>query len=194
MGEADRSSLPFGHSILDKKGGSEMLGKSIVLLAALGLVVGLSHCAKGGDAKAPGQENAARYLVPSRTEVKSRSFTVELTDLKVTMAASPSSKETPHLRGKYKITNTSDDVVDLQGATVEYMDQSGNPIGFGSGEKIVKALPFAQTLQPGEASDKALDLTIPRAAIAELAKINIHLVYAPAVLKRETLTLSERIE
>ncbi len=174
-----------------------MRGKSIFFLAALWLVIGAFGCTKGSEVKAPGPENTAISLVPSQTQVKSRSFFVELSDLKVTMAVNPSSKEitqTPHLRGKYKITNTSQDVVDFRGATVDYMDRSGNPISFGSGEKVVKAFPFAQTLQPGEVSDKPLDLTIPKAAIKELAKIDIHLIYAPSVLKRETLTLSERIE
>jgi hypothetical protein len=41
-----------------------------------------------------------------------------------------------------------------------------------------------------------LDATIPRKAIKEkiLGKIEINLVYIPAPLKRETLTLSEKVE
>jgi hypothetical protein len=41
-----------------------------------------------------------------------------------------------------------------------------------------------------------LDVTIPKTAIKEkaLGKIEISLVYVPSPLKRETLTLSEKVE
>ena len=47
--------------------------------------------------------------------------------------------ETPNLRGRIKITNKSQDMLDIQAVTVEYFDEAGKPIDFESGEKIAKA-------------------------------------------------------
>jgi hypothetical protein len=51
-------------------------------------------------------------------------------------------------------------------------------------------------IQPGETLEGSIDATIPRVAIKEkaLGKIEINLVYVPSPLKRETLTLPEKIE
>ena len=76
------------------------------------------------------------------------------------------------------------------------MDEAGKPIAFSSGEKVSKASPFWKTLKPEEVVEGGLDATIPRKVIKEkvLAKIEINLVYVPAPLKRQTLTLSEKLE
>ena len=86
--------------------------------------------------------------------------------------------------------------MDIQGVTLEYLDEAGKPIAFSSGEKVSKASPFWKTLKPEEVVEGSLDATIPRKAIKEkvLGKIEINLVYIPSPLKRETLTLSEKIE
>jgi len=50
--------------------------------------------------------------------------------------------------------------------------------------------------KPEEVTEGSLDVTIPRKAIKEkvLGKIGINLVYIPSPLKRETLTLSGKVE
>jgi hypothetical protein len=76
------------------------------------------------------------------------------------------------------------------------LDAAGKPIAFTSEDKIATVYPFWKVLKPEESSEGSLDVTIPRLAVKEkaLGKIEISLVYVPSPLKRETLTLSEKVE
>jgi uncharacterized membrane protein len=124
---------------------------------------------------------------------------VEINDLKVVTTVNIASKEiieTPTLRGNIKITNKSKDILDIQSVTLEYLDEAGKPIPYKPDEKIVKVYPFWKALQPEGIAEGTLDVTIPTQAIKEksLRKIEVDLVYVPSPLKREILTLSEKIE
>ena len=124
---------------------------------------------------------------------------MELSDLKVLTVVDTASKEiveTPTLRGNIKITNKSKDILDIQAVTLEYMDEAGKPIPYKPEEKIVKVSPFWKALQPEGVTEGTLDVTIPTKAIKEksLRKIEVDLVYVPSPLKREILTLSEKVE
>jgi hypothetical protein len=171
-----------------------------ILLIGLSLVVGMLGCAKEQKVEAPKQEQVTKNLAPAKAEVKSENFLVEVSDLKVATTVDTASKEiveTPKLNASIKITNTSKDVLDIQAVTLEYLDEAGKPIAFSSGEKIAKVSPFWKALKPGEIAEGSVwDVTIPKKAIKEktLAKIEINLVYVPSPLKRETLTLSEKVE
>jgi hypothetical protein len=174
--------------------------KKILILILLCLAIGLFSCSKEEKKmEAPKQEQIEKNLAPPKAEVKGQAFLAELTDLKVVTTIDTTSKEitaTPSLKGNIKITNISKDILDIQGVTLEYLDEAGKPIAFSSGEKVSKAYPFWKTLKPEEVAEGTLDATIPRKAIKEkvLGKIEINLVYIPAPLKRETLTLSEKVE
>jgi hypothetical protein len=138
-------------------------------------------------------------LVPPKAELKGQNFLVELNDLKVVTTVNIASKEiveTPSLKGKIKITNKSKDILDIQAVTLEYLDEAGKPIPYKSEEKIVKVYPFWKALQPEGIAEGSLDVTLPMMAIKEksLRKIEVNLVYVPSPLKRETLTLSEKVE
>jgi hypothetical protein len=124
---------------------------------------------------------------------------VELTDLTVITTVNIASKEiveTPNLKGKIKITNKSKDILDIQAVTLEYLDEAGKPIPYKPEEKILKVYSFWKALQPEGITEGSLDVTIPTSAIKEksLRKIEVNLVYVPSPLKRETLTLSEKVE
>jgi hypothetical protein len=124
---------------------------------------------------------------------------VELSDLKVITVVNIASKEiveTPTLKASIKITNKSKDILDIQAATLDYLDEAGKPIAFSSGEKVTNVYPFWKALKPEEVAQGSLDVTIPRKAIKEklLGKIEINLVYVPSPLKRETLILFEKVE
>jgi hypothetical protein len=171
----------------------------IFILLALCLAIGLFGCTKGGKVEAPTQEQITKNLVPPKAEVKGPAFLVELTDLKVVTTVNIASKEiveTPSLKGRIKITNKSKDVLDIQAVTLEYLDEAGKSIPYKPEEKIEKVYPFWKVLQPEGITEGSLDITIPKNAIKEkpLGKIEINLVYVPSPLKRETLTLSEKIE
>jgi hypothetical protein len=174
--------------------------KKILVLIPLCLAIGFFSCSKEEKkVEAPKQEQITKSLVPPKAELKSPNFLVELSDLQVVMSADTASKEiveTPSLKGNIKITNKSKDILDIQAVTLDYLDGAGKPIVFSSGEKVSKASPFWKTLKPEEVTEGSLDATIPRKAIKEkvLGKIEINLVYIPAPLKRETLTLSEKVE
>ncbi|MBI5602075.1 MAG: hypothetical protein HY879_01845 [Deltaproteobacteria bacterium] len=60
----------------------------------------------------------------------------------------------------------------------------------------MKVNPFWKALQPGESTEGSLDVTIPKNAVKEkaLGKMEVNLVYVPSPLKRETLTLPEKVE
>jgi len=170
----------------------------IFVLIGLGLAIGFFGCAER-KVEAPTQEQITKNLVPPKAEVKGPAFLVELNDLKVVTTVNIASKEiveTPSLKGKIKITNKSKDVLDIQAVTLEYLDEAGKPIPYKSDEKIVKVYPFWKALQPEGIAEGSLEVTLPTNAIKEksLRKIELNLVYVPSPLKRETLTLSEKVE
>jgi hypothetical protein len=171
----------------------------IFILIGLSLAIGIFGCAKEQKVEAPKQERITKNLVPQKSEMKGQNFLVELSDLQVVMDVDTASKEiveTPSLRGNIKITNRSKDILDIQAVTLEYLDEAGKRIPFKSGEKISKASLFLKAIKPEEVTEGSLDVTIPRMAIKEkaLGKIEINLVYVPSPLRRETLTLSEKVE
>jgi len=171
----------------------------IFLLLALCLAIGLFGCTKEQKVEAPKTEQIKKNLVPPKAEVKSQNFLVELSDLQVLTIVDKASKEiveTPSLKGHIKITNKSKDILDIQGVTLEYLDEAGKPIPFKPEERIEKVYPFWKALQPEGIAEGTLDVTIPKMAIKEkaLRKIEVNLVYVPSPLNRETLTLSEKVE
>jgi len=173
--------------------------KKIFIFIALSLVIGIFGCTKEGKVEAPKQEQIIKNLVPPTAEVKGPAFFVELSDLKVVTMINVASKEmveTPTLRGNIKITNKSKDILDIQAVTLEYLDEAGKPIPYKPDEKIVKVYPFWKALPPEGIAEGTLDVTIPTKAIKEksLRKIELDLVYVPSPLKREILTLTEKIE
>jgi hypothetical protein len=174
--------------------------KKILIISTLSLAIGFFGCTKGGKVEAPTQEQITKNLVPPKAEVKGENFLLELSDLQVLTTVDIASKEiveTPSLRGHIKITNKSKDILDIQAVTLEYLDEAGKPIPFQSGEKISKVSLFLKAIKPEETTEGSFyDVTIPKMAVKEkaLGKIEINLVYIPSPLKRETLTLSEKVE
>jgi hypothetical protein len=163
----------------------------------LSITIGLFGCTKEKGTEAPKTELVTKNLVPPKAEAKGESLVADFSDLQVSMTVNTASKEiteTPSLRGRYKITNTSKDVLEVQGVTIEYLDESGKPIAFNTGEKIAKASLFLNAIKPGESAEGSLDVTIPRAAVKALAKIDVNVVYIPSPLKRETLSMAEKVE
>ena len=173
--------------------------KKIFTVVALSLAIGFLGCTAQQKVEAPKQEQVTKNLIPAKAEVKGPAFLVELSDLKVLMTIDTASKEivdTPSLKGSIKITNKSKDILDIQALTFEYLDEAGKPIAFSSAEKVGNVYPFWKALKPEEVAEGSLDVTIPRRAIKEkaLGKMEVNLVYVSSPLKRETLTLSEKIE
>ncbi len=118
--------------------------KKIVMVVPLCLTLGFLSCAKEEKkAETPKQEQVAKNLVPSKTELKDQNFIAEVSDLQVVMNVDPSSKEiveTPSLRGHIKITNQSKDIMDIQAVTLDYLDQSGKARRDGEGFFVSKLL------------------------------------------------------
>jgi len=174
--------------------------KKIFIFVALSLVIGFFGCSKEEKkAEGPKQERITKNLAPQKSELRGQNFFVELSDLKVLTVVDAASKEiveTPNLRGNIKITNKSKDILDIQAVTLEYLDEAGKPIPYKPEEKIVKVYPFWKALQPEGSTEGSLDVTIPANAIKTkpLGKLEVNLVYVFSPLKRETLTLSEKIE
>jgi len=174
--------------------------KKILIFVALCLAIGLFGCTKEEKkVEAPKQERITKNLATQKSELKGKNFFVELSDLKVITVVNIASKEiveTPTLKASIKITNKSKDILDIQAATLDYLDEAGKPIAFSSGEKVTNVYPFWKALKPEEVAQGSLDVTIPRKAIKEklLGKIEINLVYVPSPLKRETLILFEKVE
>jgi hypothetical protein len=171
----------------------------IFILLALSLAVGIFGCAKEKKVEGPTQERITKNLVPPKSELKGQNFLVELSDLQILTVVDTASKEiveTPTLKGHIKITNKSKDILDIQALTLEYLDEAGKPIPYKPEEKIEKVYAFWKALQPEGITEGSLDVTIPMKAIKEksLGKIEVNLVYVPSPLKRETLTLSEKVE
>src|SRR4030043_1602025 len=174
--------------------------KKIFIFIALCLAIGLFGCTKEEKkVGTPKQEQITKNLAPQKSQLKGQNFFVELSDLKVLTVVDTASKEiveTPSLKGNIKITNKSKDILDIQALTLEYLDEAGKPIPYKPEEKIEKVYAFWKALQPEGITEGSLDVTIPTKAIKEksLRKIEVNLVYVPSPLKRETLTLSEKVE
>ncbi len=170
---------------------------TIAGIAVLALLVGLIGCSKQAATEAPKQQYVTKNVVPPKADIKGPDFELQVDGLQVSMNIDTTSKEpiqTPSLQGTYKIINTSKDVLDVQGVTVEYLDEQGKPIAFSSGEKIAKASLMLNKINPGESSDGSLDVTFPRAALKSLGKIDFNVVFIPSPLKRETLSMPEKLE
>jgi hypothetical protein len=174
--------------------------KKVFIFITLCLIIGFLGCSKEQKkVEGPKQERITKNLVPPKSELKGQNFFVELSDLQILTVVDTASKEiveTPTLKGNIKITNKSKDILDIQAVTLEYLDEAGKPIPYKSEEKIVKVYSFWKALQPEGITEGSLDVTIPANAIKEksLRKIEVNLVYVPSPLKRETLTLSEKVE
>jgi hypothetical protein len=171
----------------------------ILVFLALSLTIGLLGCTKEQKVEGPKQERIEKSLVPPKVEVTGQNFSVNLSDLKVAMTVDATSKEiveTPKLSGNIKITNRSQNILDIQGVTLEYLDEAGKSIAFSSGEKISKVSSYWKVIKPGEVFEGSVDATIPKAAVKEkaLGKIEISAVYVPSPLKRETFTIPEKVE
>ncbi len=171
----------------------------VFTVLALSLVFAMVGCAKEQKAEAPKQEQVTKDLVPAQAEAKGHNFSVELTALKVNETVDAASKEiaeTPKLNASIKITNTSNDILDIKRVTLEYLDESGKPIAFKSGKTNSDVSAYWNPIQPKETFEGSIDTTIPRAAVKEkaLGKIEINVVYVPTPLVRETLTLPEKLE
>jgi hypothetical protein len=165
------------------------------VIFALGLLV--IGCSKEKAKEGPQQEYMTKNLVPSKVEVNGESVALTFENLNTSWTVDTASQEivqTPALRGSYKIVNTSKDLLEIQGVTVEYLDQAGNTIPFQSGDKIARASLMLSSLKPGESSDGSLDATFPRTALKTLDKIRVNIVYIPSPLKREVLTITEKVE
>lgn len=169
------------------------VGVFVVLTLALVLV----GCSKGNVSEAPQQESITKNLAPSKIETKGEVLNMTVEDLRVSWVQDQGNKEivqTPSLRGSYKVVNNSKDLLEVQGVTFEYFDNSGAPIAFQSGEKITKASLMLTSLKPQESSEGTIDVTFPKAALKALSTIKVNVVYIPSPLKRETLTLSGKVE
>ena len=185
----------------NKERGENMNIVKIILLLSLSLAFGIFgfSCTADKKAEGPKQERITKKLVPPKAEAKGQNFLVEISDIEVVTIVDTASKEiveTPNLRGHIKITNQSKDNLDIQAVTLEYLDESGKPIPYKPDEKIVKVSVFLKAIKPEEMTEGSLDVTIPTNAIKEksLSKIEVDLVYVPSPLKREILTLSEKVE
>lgn len=175
-----------------------MRTKNIFVFLTLILAIGFWGCTKEQKAEAPAQQEITKDLVPAKAEVKSQNFLVELDNLKIDMTVDTASKEilaTPSLKGNFKITNESKDNMDIQSVSLEYLDNTGKPIAFSSGEKVSKPSLYLKTLKPGETAEGSLDATIPRAVAKNnnLGNIEINLVYVPSPIRTDTLTLPEKV-
>ena len=173
--------------------------KKAFVFLVLGLAIGFLGCTKEQKAEAPKQEQITKNLVPAKAQITGPAFLVELDDLKVFATIDTASKEvveTPSLKGNMKITNKSKDNLDIQAVTFDYFDAAGSPIRFGSGEKAGSVAPFWRVLKPDEVAESGLEVNIPRNAVKQnaLGKIEVNLVFVASPLKRETLSLSEKLE
>ena len=97
----------------------------IFLFVTLSLAVGFLGCTTEKKSEAPQKEQVTKNLVPPKADVKGQNFLLELSELQVVMLMDKASKEiaeTPSLKGRIKITNQSNDNLEIQGITLEYLD------------------------------------------------------------------------
>ena len=173
---------------------------SVVLALSVMVIFVFSHCSKETEvAETPKTEEMKVALSPTTQEVKGDRFNLQLSDLEITGTVDKGTKEltqAPSLRGNIKLTNQSRDILDVQGVTFQYLDKSGNPIPFKTGEKNVTVSAYWKDLQPGTETAHYVDVNVPAAAVKEksLEKIQVRVVYIPSPLKREALDVPVKME
>ena len=178
------------------------MGKKYLILLAvvLPIILTLNNCGKKSEVgEVPKTEEVTVALTPSIQEVKGEQFTLQLSNLRILKTIDKSTKElttTPNLKGNIKITNQSNNILDVQGVTVQYLDGSGNLIPFKTGEKKVTVSTYWTDLQPGKDAENYLDVTVPIAAVEEksLNTIQVNVVYIPSPLKREAFGIPVKME
>ena len=178
------------------------MGKKYLILLAVvvPLILTLNNCGKKSEvAEAPKTEEVTVAITPSTQEVKGEQFSLQLSNLRIIKTIDKSTKEltsTPSLKGSLKIVNNSKNILDVQGVTIQYLDSSGNPIPFKTGEKKVTVSTYWTDLQPGKEAENYLDVTVPMAAVKEksLHKIQVNVVYIPSPLNREALEIPVKME
>lgn len=164
------------------------------------MIIGLVACEKKSEvAQAPTTEQVDVAMTLASQQIKGEQFTLELSDIKIVKTVDMKTKEltgAPFLRGSIKIINNSKSILDVQGVTLQYLDSSGNPIPFKSGEKKVAYSTYWADLKPGREAENFLDLTVPMSAVKDksLASIQVNVVYIPTPLKREALQAPINIE
>lgn len=176
--------------------------KKIFLLLAMGLIISFifNSCGKKSEVtESPKTEEVVVGLAPATQEIKGEQFTLQLSNLRIIKTVDKSSKElttTPSLKGNIKILNHSQNILDVQGVTIQYLDLSGNSIPFKTGEKKVTVSTYWTDLQPGKEAENYLDVTVPMAAVKEksLNKIQVRVVYIPSPLKRESMEIPVKME
>lgn len=178
------------------------MSKKLFLLSAMGLIFILifNGCGKKTEVtEGPKTEEITVAVTPSTQEVKGEQFTLQLSNLRIIKTVDKSSKElttTPSLKGNIKISNHSQNILDVQGVTIQYLDLSGNSIPFKTGEKKVTVSTYWTDLQPGKEAENYLDVTVPIAAVKEksLNKVQVRVVYIPTPLKREAFDIPVKME
>jgi hypothetical protein len=173
---------------------------SIVLALGFALILTLNGCGKKSEvSETPKTEEVVVGVSTQAQEIKGDQFTLYVSDLRIIKTLDKATKElasTPALKGHIKILNHSKNILDVQGVTIQYLDGSGNPIPFKSGEKRVSVSTYWTDLQPGKEAENSLDVTIPMAAVKNksLGKIQVSVVYIPSPLKREAVEVPVKLE
>ena len=177
-----------------------MSRKIFCLLAAGLLFSGIMSCSKKADVTPVATtEEVTLGLLPANQDIKGEQFTLQLSNLKILETMDKTSKEItsiPQLKGTMKIINISKNILQIQGITFQYLDASGKPIPFKSGENNVTVSIYSRELQPGKDSENSLQVNIPVAALKNksLSKIEANVVYVPTPLKKESVDMPVKIQ
>ncbi len=181
-----------------------MLRKYFMIALAFTLILAFYGCKQTGEetAEIPQTEEVIVPLARWQQEAKGEMLTLKFSDLKIVQTINKSTKEitgTPSLKGSIKISNHSDQILDIKDLNVQYLDQSWNPIPFQDGRKKTQFSFYDwSNIQPGETKESSLDVNVPKAAMKEkdtdVRKIRYEITYVPIPLKREILDLSPNVE
>ncbi|MDP2645250.1 MAG: hypothetical protein Q8P24_09945 [Desulfobacterales bacterium] len=174
--------------------------KKTCLLITLSLFFVFWGCPKKEEkAEAPKQKTITKNLVPPKAEIQGEKFLIKLSNIRAVIVEDIVSRkivETPALKAGITITNLTKNILDIEAITLEFLDETGKPIEFESGEKVAQAHLYLKVIKPEGSFKTNLDATIPRSAIKQnsLSKMKINLVYTEVPFKRETITFSGKIE
>jgi len=180
-----------------------MFKKCVMIVLAFSVIFTFYSCSQQGEeaAEVPQTEDVIISLARWEQQVKGEMCTLEASDLKIIQTIDKSTKEitsSPSLKGTMKILNHSDQILDIKEVSVQYLDDSWDPIPFKDGETKTEASFYGwSSIQPGEEKESSLDLEVPKAAMnkraTDIRKIRYEISYVPVPLKREVLDLAPNV-
>ncbi len=168
-------------------------------IMAAAIAAAITGCAPKSNVATASIEDKVYGVVPASVTMKTGIVTGELTDMKITERVEEGSGRIDmpaRLSGTLKLKNTSSDqIVQLVGGTIRYIDNQGHPIKMEEA-RTEPAIRFssstAERLAPGQDATQSVNVDFPADALKgqKLKELRLELTYVPSPYRQETANVA----